>query len=179
MRLASHKDGLRGRGAGVGAAAGVKAGLTCAAITHKSKPDALLRRHPYPTPQPCPPCLGLAPRALTSGAPNCTSVCSTRLTGSLLRPMRVVSLPSLHVPAPPSPGQGQGQVMGIHTTQQIWDSHSCGQSINLSSLTRHTCFALCAMAVVHLPAPSAQPALLPTSRLYFFSSLPPPPSLPS
>lgn len=85
--------------------------------SHKSKPDALLRRHPDPAPQPCPPCLGLAPPALTSGAPNCTSVCSTRLTGSLLRPMRVVSLPSLHVPAPPSPVKRQGQVMGIHTTQ--------------------------------------------------------------
>ena len=84
--------------------------------------------YPYPAPQPCPPCLGLAPPALTSGAPNCTSVCSTRLTGSLLRPMRVVSLPSLHVPAPPSPGAGQGEAVGVDartfanvcTTQHCW-----------------------------------------------------------
>lgn len=42
-------------------------------------------------------------RQRTSGAPKRYSVSSTRRTGSLLRPMRVVSLPSLQVPAPPSP----------------------------------------------------------------------------
>ena len=42
-------------------------------------------------------------RNSTCGAPNVYSVCSTRRTGSLLRPTLVVSLPSLQVPAPPSP----------------------------------------------------------------------------
>jgi hypothetical protein len=51
-----------------------------------------------PTP---PPPLPL--KALTSGAPSAWRVVSTRRTGSLLRPMRVVSFPSLQVPAPPSP----------------------------------------------------------------------------
>lgn len=42
----------------------------------------------------------------TSGAPKACKVVSTLRTGSLFRPMRVVSLPSLQVPAPPSPGRG-------------------------------------------------------------------------
>jgi hypothetical protein len=46
---------------------------------------------------------------LTSGAPRAWRVVSTRLTGSLLRPMRVVSFPSLQVPAPPSPEAGEGR----------------------------------------------------------------------
>jgi hypothetical protein len=43
------------------------------------------------------PCQGVP--ALTSGAPNWWRASSTRRTGSLLRPIRVVSLPSLQVPA--------------------------------------------------------------------------------
>lgn len=39
----------------------------------------------------------------TSGAPKAASVSSTSRTGRLLRPICVVSLPSLQVPAPPSP----------------------------------------------------------------------------
>ena len=40
---------------------------------------------------------------ISGGAPNATSDLNTVRTSSLFLPMRVVSLPSDHVPAPPSP----------------------------------------------------------------------------
>ena len=46
---------------------------------------------------------GLPSTRMFSGAPNATSACNTARTRSLFRPIRVVSFPSDHVPAPPSP----------------------------------------------------------------------------
>eukprot|EP00955_Chlamydomonas_euryale_P056375 356395-Chlamydomonas_euryale.AAC.14 len=64
---------------------------------------------PSPRLAPRPATSPLGPRR-TAGAPKSTSARSTRRTGPLLRPMRVVSFPSLQVPAPPSPASDHSAV---------------------------------------------------------------------
>jgi len=46
---------------------------------------------------------GFPATSMPSGAPNATRALNTLLTSSPFLPMRVVSFPSDHVPAPPSP----------------------------------------------------------------------------
>jgi len=53
---------------------------------------------------------GFPATRIDAGAPKSTSARSTRRTGPLLRPMRVVSFPSLQVPAPPSPASDHSAV---------------------------------------------------------------------